>query len=210
WPRTSPSHGENRGSSPLGSKSSANLNKSLMNYCSHCGSAQLVSKIPKGENLPRIVCEACNTIHYQNPKIVAGCLPVWEDKVLLCKRAIQPRYGLWTLPAGFMENNETVEQAATRETWEESEASVELLNLYTLISLPHISQVYIMFRAKLLNLKFAPGTESLDVRLFTKNEIPWENIAFRTIHKTLTHYFEDNISGEFPLHLDVINKKKLD
>ncbi|MDM8565956.1 NUDIX hydrolase [Candidatus Halobeggiatoa sp. HSG11] len=178
-----------------------------MNYCSHCGSAQLISKIPDGDHISRIVCDACKTIHYQNPKIVAGCLPIWEDKILLCKRAIQPRYGLWTLPAGFMENNETVEQAAARETWEESEANIELLNLYTVISLPHISQVYMMFRAKLLDLTFGPGIESLDVKLFTKDEIPWENIAFTTIHRTLTHYFQDSTSGEFPLHLSMINNK---
>ncbi|MCK5877714.1 MAG: NUDIX hydrolase [Candidatus Marithrix sp.] len=178
-----------------------------MNYCSHCGSAQLVSKIPEGEHLPRIVCDACNTIHYQNPKIVTGCLPIWEDKVLLCKRAIEPRYGLWTLPAGFMENNETIEQAAIRETREESEANVELLNLYTVISLPHISQVYMMFRTKLLDLTFAPGIESLDVRLFTEAEIPWEKIAFATIHRTLTQYFQDRKNNDFPLHMSMINKK---
>ena len=180
-----------------------------MNYCSNCGSAQLVSKAPEGDHMLRIVCEDCHTIHYQNPKIVAGCLPVWEDKVLLCKRAIQPRHGLWTLPAGFMENNETVEQAAARETWEESEANIEQLELYTIISLPHISQVYMMFRAKLRDLTFAPGIESLEVKLFTQDEIPWENLAFMTIHRTLTHYFQDRIDGYFPVHLGIINKKPI-
>ena len=178
-----------------------------MNYCSNCGSAQLVSKAPEGDHMLRTVCEDCHTIHYQNPKIIAGCLPVWEDKVLLCKRAIQPRQGLWTLPAGFMENNETVEQAAARETWEESEANIEQLELYTIISLPHISQVYIMFRAKLRDLAFAAGIESLEVKLFTQDEIPWENLAFMTIRRTLTHYFQDRVNGNFPVHLGVINKK---
>jgi len=179
-----------------------------MNYCSHCGSAQIISTIPENDHLPRFVCEACHTIHYQNPKIIAGCLPIWEDKVLLCKRAIQPRQGLWTLPAGFMENNETVEQAAARETWEESKANIEQLELYTIISLPHIGQVYMMFRAKLQNLTFAPGIESLDVKLFAQDEIPWESLAFRIIHRTLTHYFQDRVNEEFPVHLGIINDNK--
>ena len=175
-----------------------------MNYCSHCGSARLVLKVPAGDCLPRLVCEDCQTIYYQNPKIVTGCIPEWEDKILLCKRAIEPRYGLWTLPAGFMENKETLEQAAMRETWEEAQANVKQLSLYTVISLPHISQVYIMFRANLGNLTFAPGSESLAVQLFTQDEIPWENLAFPVIRRTLTYYFQDRAKGEFTLHLDQI------
>ena len=173
-----------------------------MNYCSHCGSARLVLKVPTGDCLPRFVCEDCQTIYYQNPKIVTGCIPEWEDKILLCKRAIEPRYGLWTLPAGFMENKETLEQAAMRETWEEAQANVKQLNLYTVISLPHISQVYMMFRAHLGDLTFAPGDESLAVQLFAQDEIPWENLAFPVIHRTLTYYFQDRAKGEFTLHLD--------
>ncbi len=172
-----------------------------MNYCSHCGSAHLVHKIPEGDNSLRFVCDDCHTIHYQNPKVVVGCLPEWEDKILLCKRAIEPRYGLWTLPAGFMENNETVEQGAARETWEEAQARLENLSLYSLFSLPHISQVYMIFRAKLCDLTYAAGVESLDVRLFGEDEIPWDELAFPVIHKTLTHYFEDRASGQFPLHV---------
>lgn len=172
-----------------------------MNYCSHCGSAQLVRKVPEGDNLPRFVCERCHTTHYQNPKIVVGCLPEWEDKILLCKRAIEPRYGLWTLPAGFMENNETLEQGAARETWEEAQARLEQLSLYTVFSLPHISQVYIIFRAQLCDLTYAAGVESLDVRLFSKDEIPWDELAFPVIHKTLIHYFQDRANGEFPVHV---------
>jgi ADP-ribose pyrophosphatase YjhB (NUDIX family) len=175
-----------------------------MNYCSHCGSARLVLKVPARDCLPRLVCEDCQTIYYQNPKIVTGCIPEWEDKILLCKRAIEPRYGLWTLPAGFMENKETLEQAAMRETWEEAQANVKQLSLYTVISLPHISQVYIMFRANLGNLTFAPGSESLAVQLFTQDEIPWENLAFPVIRRTLTYYFQDRAKGEFTLHLDQI------
>ncbi|RKZ72515.1 MAG: NUDIX hydrolase [Candidatus Parabeggiatoa sp. nov. 1] len=175
-----------------------------MNYCSHCGSARLVQKVPEGDNLPRLVCEDCHTIHYQNPKIIAGCLPEWEDKVLLCKRAIEPRYGLWTLPAGFMENNETIEQAAARETWEEAQATLEQLNLYVAFSLPYINQVYLLFRAQLRDLTFAPGTESLEVRLFSQDEIPWEELAFRAIRHTLTHYFQDRVTGQFPVHVGEI------
>jgi len=180
-----------------------------MNYCSHCGSAQLVLKVPAGDNLPRLVCEQCHTIHYKNPKIVTGCLPEWEDKILLCQRAIEPRYGLWTLPAGFMENKESLEQAAIRETWEEAQASVKQLSLYTVFSLPHISQVYMIFRAQLCDLTFAAGEESLAVELFTQDEIPWAQLAFPVIKRTLIYYFQDKAVTDFPLHLEDIapNKK---
>ncbi len=178
-----------------------------MNYCSHCGSTRLALKVPPGDNLPRLVCEDCHSIYYQNPKIIAGCIPEWEDKILLCKRAIEPRYGLWTLPAGFMENQETLEQAAIRETWEEAQAKIAQLSLYTVFSLPHISQVYMMFRARLCELTFAPGSESLEVQLFTQDEIPWENLAFYTVHRTLTHYFQDRAQGEFALHVGDIKPK---
>lgn len=172
-----------------------------MKYCSHCGSPQLVHKIPPGDTLARFICQNCQTIHYQNPKIVAGSLPEWEDKILLCRRAIEPRYGLWTLPAGFMENHESLEQAAMRETWEEANAQIEKLNLYVVISLPHISQVYIMFRAQLQDLEFSPGSESLAVELFGQDEIPWKQLAFPVIHRTLTSYFQDRMSGHFPVHV---------
>lgn len=180
----------------------------MINYCSQCGSSKIVHKIPTGDNLPRAVCEDCQTIFYQNPKIITGCLSEWEDKILLCKRAIEPRAGLWTIPAGFMENQETIEQAARRETWEEAQAKVSNLQLYTVHSLPHISQVYLMFRADLQDLTFAPGMESLAVQLFTQDEIPWDSIAFNVIHRTLTHYFQDRLTGEFPLHLDIIPPRK--
>jgi len=172
-------------------------------YCSRCR-ARLVRKIPEGDNLTRFVCEKCQTIHYQNPKIIAGCLPVWEDKILLCKRAIEPRYGFWTLPAGFMENNETVEQAAMRETWEEAHAKVEQLSIYTVISLSRISQVYIMFRANLQDLTFAPSSESLDVQLFTQDKIPWDCLAFPVIRWILEYYFQDRVIGHFPVHASKI------
>ncbi len=170
-----------------------------MKFCSHCGSpVELI--VPEGDSLPRHVCPACGTIHYQNPKMVVGCIPEWEDKVLLCRRAIEPKYGLWTLPAGFMENGETTAEGALRETWEEAGARVELGPLYTLFNLPHINQVYFMFRARLLDLDCKPGIESLEVRLFAEHEIPWEQLAFRTIKASLELYFRDRASGGFTFH----------
>lgn len=177
-----------------------------MKFCSLCGSGNLATRIPAGDNVDRIVCGDCETVHYQNPRIVVGCLPVWEDKVLLCKRAIEPRYGLWTLPAGFMENGESVEQGAMRETLEEANARVELGDLYTMISLVHVHQVYMMFRADLVDLNFGPGTESLEVELFTEDEIPWEQLAFRTITRTLRNYFVDRKLGSFRFHSSSIDR----
>lgn len=166
-------------------------------YCSACGSAT-EQRIPAGDNLPRQCCTQCGTVHYDNPKLVLGTLPVWEDKVLLCRRAIEPRHGLWTLPAGFMENNETTAAAALRETDEEAGAHIELLDLYTLISVPHISQIHGIYRARLLDTTFAPGEETLEARLFSEDEIPWDQIAFRTIALTLRHYFADRTTGAYP------------
>ncbi|WMJ07269.1 NUDIX hydrolase [Nitrosomonas sp. sh817] len=178
-----------------------------MKYCSNC-SASVELTIPEGDSLPRYVCTACNTIHYQNPKIVVGCIPEWEDKVLICKRAIEPRRGWWTLPAGFMENNETLAQAAARETLEEANARVEIGNLFTVYSLPHISQVYFLFRARLLDLDFKPGIESLEVKLVSELEIPWDEMAFRVIHDPLKRYFEERRQGELGFHMGIIDKPR--
>ena len=178
-----------------------------MKFCSTCGSPNLALRIPDGDTLPRQVCGACGTIHYQNPKIVVGCLPEWEDRVLLCRRAIEPRYGLWTLPAGFLENGETLMNGALRETLEEADARVELGALYTVISLPQINQVYMMFRSRLLDLGFGPGTESLEVRLFDESEIPWETLAFRTIARTLRNFFLDRRLGAFAMHVSAIERR---
>jgi ADP-ribose pyrophosphatase YjhB (NUDIX family) len=178
-----------------------------MKFCSTCGSARIEWKVPEGDNMPRYVCEDCQTIHYQNPKIVTGCLPEWEDKILLCKRAIEPRYGLWTLPAGFMENSETITQAAVRETWEEAQAKVENVKLYVIISLPYINQVYMMFKASMATPEFAAGVESLEVDLFTQQQIPWDQLAFPVIKKTLEYYYADRPTGQFPLHVgDILHR----
>jgi ADP-ribose pyrophosphatase YjhB (NUDIX family) len=170
-----------------------------INFCSACGSPVSV-RIPVGDSLPRHVCNRCGTIHYRNPRLVVGSLPVWNDRVLLCRRAIEPRHGLWTLPAGFMENGETTAQAAVRETLEEACARVELGDMYTAISVPHVSQVHVIYMARLLDLEFAPGAESLEVALFPESDIPWDRIAFRTIALTLKHYFADRRSGDFRFH----------
>lgn len=176
-----------------------------MKYCCYC-SASLVIKIPDDDNRERYVCPDCNTIHYRNPHIVTGCLPVHEDKILLCKRSIQPRYGCWTLPGGFMELDETTLQGALRETREEANARVEVQQLYTVINLPHVNQVYMMYRSRLLDLDFSAGDESLDARLFTEEEIPWEELAFMTIRQTLEFYFRDRATGRFQLHTGDILK----
>ena len=178
-----------------------------MNYCSHCGSDCLVFRVPDGDTLPRFVCAACGTIHYQNPKVVVGCLAVWEGRVLLCKRAIEPRHGLWTLPAGFLENGESLADGAMRETLEEANARVTLDDLYTVISLPQINQIYVMFRARLDDLGFGPGTESLEVRLYDEADVPWEQLAFRTITRTLRNYFLDRREGAFPLRLSTLERR---
>ncbi len=167
-----------------------------MKFCSLCG-ADVVLSVPPGDNRQRFVCSACGEIHYQNPKLVTGCIPEWEDKLLLCRRAIEPRYGLWTLPAGFMENEESAQQGAARETLEEANARVSVEQLYTIFNLPHISQVYLLFRGKLDDLDFSPGSESLEVALFREDEIPWEQLAFPVIYETLRYYFEDRKRGVF-------------
>lgn len=170
-----------------------------MNYCCHCG-APVRLHVPPGDNLPRYVCDACQAVHYQNPKIVVGCIPEWEGRVLLCRRAIEPRLGLWTLPAGFMENEETTSQAAARETLEEANANVAVGDLFALFNLPHLSQVYLVFRGRLLGPDFSPGPESLEVGLFQEASIPWEQLAFQTIRDTLGRFFTDRRAGIYRLH----------
>jgi ADP-ribose pyrophosphatase YjhB (NUDIX family) len=170
-----------------------------MNFCSNCG-AKVALRVPPGDSVPRHVCDSCGTIHYRNPLMVVGTIPEWEDRVLLCKRAIEPRQGYWTLPAGFMELGETTAQAALRETLEEARARVELGEAFTLLSVPHVNQVHLYYRARLPVQEFAAGEETLEARLFSESEIPWDAIAFRTISTTLQHFFSDRKKGRFRLH----------
>ncbi|MGF1614441.1 MAG: NUDIX hydrolase [Gammaproteobacteria bacterium] len=174
-----------------------------MNYCSNCGN-RLVLRIPAGDDRPRYVCYACHTTHYQNPKLVTGCIPQWQDQILLCRRAIEPRYGMWTLPAGFLENGETTAEAAARETLEEANARVAIDAPFSLLDIPRINQVYLMFRARLLALDYAPGSESLEVQLFRESEIPWESLAFPAVEQTLVLFFEDRRAGTFRMHNEAI------
>jgi len=171
-----------------------------MNFCSHCGQP-VVLKQPPGDNRLRYVCDSCQTVHYQNPKIVCGCLPIWGEQVLLCRRAIEPRHGYWTLPAGFMENGETTAEAAARETLEEACARVEPGELYALFNIRHINQVYMMFRAPLIDGQHAAGEESLETRLFHEHEIPWDQLAFPSITRTLRYYFEDRKTGNYEMRV---------
>jgi ADP-ribose pyrophosphatase YjhB (NUDIX family) len=174
-----------------------------LNFCSVCGHA-IRSCIPPGDNRERACCDACGTIHYVNPKIVVGTLPVWGDQVLLCRRAIEPRHGFWTLPGGFLENTETTAAGAIRETDEEAGARVVLGMLFTMLDVIHVHQVHLFYLAELVDVDFLPGEESLEVRLFDEADIPWADLAFRTVSTTLRHYFDDRRRGRFELHTGTI------
>lgn len=178
-----------------------------MKFCSQCG-APVTLRVPPGDTLERHVCNACHVIHYQNPRMVVGCIVEWDDRVLLCRRAIEPRHGLWTVPAGYLEKGETVEQGAERETLEEANARVEIGPLYAVYNIPHIGQVYMLFRARLLDASVHPGAETLEVGLYTETEIPWDQLAFATVRNTLQHYFSDRRRGEFQFHMGTIEPLK--
>ena len=169
-----------------------------MRFCSQCGQP-VELRIPDGDERYRHVCTQCNTIHYQNPRVIVGCLPVSGARVLLCRRAISPRHGFWTLPAGFLENGETTMQGAERETWEEARAKVDKPQIYRIFDLPHIDQIYMFYRADLAGESFGPGPESLDVQLFHEEDIPWQELAFPVVFEALREYFEDRRSGIFPV-----------
>lgn len=185
-----------------------------MKFCSECA-YPVTLQIPEGDNRPRYVCAQCETIHYHNPKMVVGSIPVWdvdgETRVLLCKRAIEPRHGYWTLPAGFMENNETTSEAAVRETEEEAGAHIEIGALFSLLNVAQVHQVHLFYLARLTDLDFAPGIESLDVQLFAEHEIPWDDLAFPTIRTTLELFFADAVQvretkGRFNFHTQDISR----
>ena len=171
-----------------------------MKYCSEC-SSPVQLKIPEGDTLPRYICDSCQTIHYQNPKVITGCIARWQGKVLLCRRAIEPRYGLWTLPAGFLENNETSQDGATREAMEEAQAQISNLKLFGVFNIPHISQVYIMFSGEVEDGYCAPGYESLETNWFKETDIPWNELAFPVVHESLQLYFSDKEHQQITVHL---------
>lgn len=180
------------------------MHRPPVKFCRNCGTA-VVNRIPDdGDTKERAVCPACNTIHYENPLNVVGTLPVWQDKVLLCKRNIEPRRGKWTLPAGFMELNETAAEGAARETIEEAGAQFEMQELFSLLSVARVGQVHLFFRARLTSDQFEPGWETMEARLFAEDEIPWEDLAFRTTKETLDCFFADRKRGQFGVHtLDI-------
>jgi ADP-ribose pyrophosphatase YjhB (NUDIX family) len=178
-----------------------------MNYCSACG-ATVELRVPDGDDRDRFVCVSCEVVHYVNPRIIVGCLATHGERVLLCRRAIEPRYGLWTLPAGFMENGETTSAGAARETWEEARGRVSDLELYRVFDVPYISQVYLFYRCTLDEGRHAAGPESLETALFEEAEVPWDEIAFPVVRNTLRDYFEDRRRGRFPIVVDEIRHRR--
>lgn len=177
----------------------------MIYYCPQCGKP-VSQRIPAGDNRLRNVCDACGHIHYENPRMVLGAIAEWQGRILLCRRAIEPRAGFWTLPAGFMENGESTQAAAARETREEACAQVEQTRLFALIDVPQIDQTHIFYRGVLAGGKHAPGEESLETALFHEDEIPWSQLAFRTVRLALEHYFSDRRAGAFGQHQLVLNE----
>jgi ADP-ribose pyrophosphatase YjhB (NUDIX family) len=178
-----------------------------MNFCSQCGHP-VVQRIPEGDHRPRHVCDSCGTVHYQNPKIVAGCVPEYQGRILLCRRAIEPRRGYWTIPAGFMENGETTQDAARRESFEEALADVEIGSLLAVVHVLHADQVHVMFRARLAQPEFGAGDESLEVKLCDESDIPWDEIAFRSVDYALRRYLEDRQAGLENHHFTAIDLRR--
>ncbi|MDP1999706.1 MAG: NUDIX hydrolase [Rhodoferax sp.] len=169
-------------------------------HCKDCGAAVAYRTPDDGDTKARAVCTVCHIVHYENPLNVVGTIPYWENKVLLCKRNIEPRWGKWTLPAGFMELNETVAEGAARETVEESGAQFEVEGFFSLVNVARVGQVHMFYRARLLSDVFDPGHETIEARLFAEDEIPWDEIAFRTVKETLERYFSDRRAGHFAIH----------
>lgn len=175
-----------------------------IHHCKQCGTAVVYRLPDDGDAKERAVCPSCGLVHYENPLNVVGTVPHWGDKVLLCKRNIEPRKGKWTLPAGFMELNETTSEGAARETVEEAGAEFEMEGLFSLINVVRVGQVHVFYRAKLLTDQFNPGPETMEAQLFSEQDIPWDEIAFRTVKETLDRYFADRRAGQFGIHtLDI-------
>ncbi|NGX14831.1 NUDIX hydrolase [Wenzhouxiangella sp. XN24] len=177
-----------------------------MNFCSACGHT-VELRIPAGDSFTRYVCPSCGKVHYQNPLLVVGCVPEWNDQVLLCRRAIEPRRGYWTIPAGFMENDETLAEGAARETMEEAMARVEIQDMFAVVDVVHARQVHVMFRARLLDGRFGAGAESLEVALFDPGDIPWDEIAFLSVRFALEKFLEDRAAGVVRLHTTALERR---
>jgi ADP-ribose pyrophosphatase YjhB (NUDIX family) len=169
-------------------------------HCKNCGAAVAYRLPDDGDTRNRAVCPGCHTVHYENPLNVVGTVPYLGEKILLCKRNIEPRWGKWTLPAGFMELDETTAEGAARETDEEAGAQIEMLDLYTVLNVARVGQVHLFYRARLLSDRFNPGHETIEARLFDEAEIPWEELAFRTVKETLERFLIDRKTGQFPVH----------
>jgi ADP-ribose pyrophosphatase YjhB (NUDIX family) len=180
-----------------------------MKFCPDCGQP-VTLRVPEGDHRPRHVCTGCGAVHYQNPKIVAGCVPEYEGRILLCRRAIEPRHGFWTIPAGFMENGETTQDAARRESVEEALAEVEIGSLLAVVHVLHADQVHVMFRARLPKPEFGVGAESLEVMLCEEADIPWQDIAFRSVDYALRRYLEDRRAGSERHHFTAIDLRPRD
>lgn len=170
-----------------------------MNYCAQCGH-KVELRIPQGDHVQRHVCPSCGTIHYRNPKVIVGCVPEWEDRILMCRRAIEPRLGKWTFPAGFLELGETSGQGAAREALEEANVEVDIGELFVVINVPYVSQVYLIHRARMKAPRFGPTAESSEVMLMREDELPWDDIAFPTIWHSLKFFLADRASGHRGVH----------
>ena len=173
-------------------------------HCRVCGAATQY-RIPPDDNRDRAICSACGEIHYENPLNVVGTVPVWGEQVLLCRRNIEPRHGMWTLPAGFMELGESTAEGALRETIEEAGANVQMQELFSVLNVVRVGQVHFFYRARMLDTTLNPGPESIEARLFREDEIPWDQLAFRTVRQTLELFFEDRRRGQFGVHAQDIS-----
>lgn len=181
--------------------------ETLMKYCSNCGK-RIARRIPYGDKFPRYVCDYCQTVHYENPKVIVGCIAEWGGRILLCRRAIKPRYGYWTIPAGFLENGESSVAGAIRESHEETGTAIEVDSLYSVFDIPDVHQVYLIYRGRLLSPQYNPGSESLEVRLFGPTEVPWQQLAYPSIVRILERYIDERGNGGFGIYVGSLGSEE--